>query len=413
MWLSPFVLLLVSIAVAPLVLPKYWDRYSFLVCLALSALVCGYYFLGRHDSARVGHALSEYASFIVVVGSFYTVAGGIHLRARSHCSPMVNTLFLLFGAVLANVVGTIGASMLLIRPWIEMNKARFAGFHLAFFIFVISNIGGALLPVGPPLLLGYENGVPFLWPLFQLWKAWSVAMFFLLVVFYLIDRRNFRAAGRPAGSSPSDRERWHIFGKRNAFLMAILLVALATLPSPQRELVMLGTALASYVVTPRRIHQSNGFTFTPLLEVAALFIGIFGTMIPVFDLVEAHAADIGVQTPSGFFWITGLLSAFLDNAPAYLTFFTQALALHGHSIHRTADVAAFLRANANLLVGISLGATFFGACTYIGNGPNLLVKAVSDHLKMPTPTFFGLLFRYALPVLLPLFAGIGLLFLRG
>ncbi len=414
-WLLPFGILLVSIALAPLIFREHWERYYYWVCLSLSAIVCGYYAFFRRDVARVEHALSEYGSFIVVVGSLYTVAGGIHLRARDHCTPAVNTMFLLLGALLANVVGTIGASILLIRPWIEMNKTRFTGFHLAFFIFLVSNIGGSLLPVGPPLLLGYENGVPFLWPLLQMWRPWSVVMLVLLSVFYCIDRRRFHSVEVRAKPSSvgRERERWRIFGKRNVVLMAILLVALAFLTSPRREIVMLATALTSYFATPRRLHQANAFTFLPLKEVAALFFGIFATLIPVLDLVQSHARDVGLGTPVGFFWVTGVLSAFLDNAPAYLTFFTQALASHGGSLDRAGDVAAFLRAHGDLLVGISLGATFFGACTYIGNGPNLLVKAVADSLKMPTPGFFGFLLKYSLPVLLPLFVLITVLFLRG
>ena len=413
-WLSPFVVLLGSIALAPVLLRQHWERFYYWVCFGLSAIVCGYYVFLRGDTARVEHALAEYGSFIVVVGSLYTVAGGIHLRARSHSSPAVNTVFLLLGALLANVVGTIGASLLLIRPWIEMNKARFTGFHLAFFIFLVSNIGGSLFPVGPPLLLGYESGVPFLWPLLRVWKPWSMMMVVLLCIFYCVDRQKFQAVDVNAGSSSFDpeRERWHIFGKRTTVLMAILLAALAYLTSPRREIVMLATAVTSYFATPRRLHEANAFTFLPLKEVAALFLGIFATLIPVLDLVESHARDLGVTSPAGFFWVTGVLSAFLDNAPAYLTFLTQALALHGGSLKHPGDVAAFLREHGDQLVGISLGATFFGACTYIGNGPNLLVKAVADSQKLPTPGFFGFLFKYSVPVLLPLFALITVLFLR-
>ena len=404
----PFALLLIAVALAPLILRRHWERHYFKFCSALAAFIFGYYCFVRDDTHRAVHAVSEYLSFMMVVGSFFVVAGGIHVRPRSQCRPLTNTLFLLGGALLASLIGTIGASMLLIRPWIEMNRTRFAGFHLAFFIFIISNVGGLLLPVGPPLFLGYQNGVPFLWSLVRLWPHWLFITGVLLSVFYFVDLRKWRTSSFLDTDSHS--EKWRLFGRRNFVFMSILIVALVALPSPARELAMIAAAIASYFITPRHVHQANAFTFLPLQEVAALFLGIFGTMIPVLDYVQLHAADLGVKTDGQFFWVTGMLSALLDNAPTYLMFFAAALGLHGLDMNNTKDVASFLAHNDHSLIAISLGATLFGALTYIGNGPNLLVKAIAQNVNMPTPSFFSFVFKYAAPVLLPLFALLTLVF---
>jgi Na+/H+ antiporter NhaD/arsenite permease-like protein len=290
-----------------------------------------------------------------------------------------------------------------------MNRARFSGFHLAFFIFVVSNIGGALLPVGPPLFLGYLNHIPFLWPLLRCWPHWLVAIAALLSIFYILDRRHF---GGSITVPDRGAEKWHCFGKRNFILMGILLAALIMLPPVWRETVMAACAIASYYWTPARVHQANAFTFAPIKEVAWLFFGIFATMIPVLDYVEMHARDLGVQTPAQFFWATGLFSALLDNAPAYLTFLAGALGLHGLDMKNANDMAEFVARSSHSLIAISLGATFFGALTYIGNGPNLLVRAIAQSAKVPTPGFFGFIFKYAVPVLLPIFALLSILFFR-
>jgi Na+/H+ antiporter NhaD/arsenite permease-like protein len=345
-----------------------------------------------------------------VVASFFTVAGGIHVRARRRCGPLANLLFLFVGALLANVIGTIGASMVLIRPWIEMNKTRFAGFHLAFFIFVVSNIGGALLPVGPPLLLGYQKGVPFLWPLVRLWPCCLLVTALLLAIFHFIDRRSCARSIELA--TPSPAETWRIFGKWNFLFLLILLAALIALPAPWRELAMILTAVISYFTSPGHVHQANAFSFLPLKEIGALFLGIFGTMIPVLDYVELHAQHLGLKTDLEFFWSTGLLSALLDNAPTYLTFFAGALGWHGLDMNNAEDITIFIARSDHALVAVSLGATFFGALTYIGNGPNLLVRAVAQNLNVQTPTFFGFLFKYAAPALLPIFILLSFLWFR-
>ena len=408
----PFGVLLIAIALAPIIFKHHWERHYHRVCLVLAAIVCGYYVFVLNAGPRVLHAAFEYFSFIAVVGSFFVVSGGIHLRPKSRARPSTNVLFLFLGALLANVIGTIGASMLLIRPWIQMNKTCFSGFHLAFFIFVVSNVGGALLPVGPPLILGYLKGVPFAWPLLRCWPHWLVTLGLLLPISYLGDLINFRAARIPNAQEPDKSQGWHCRGKRNFFFMSILLLALIGLPPIWREAVMVVVAIISFHATPVRIHQANAFSFAPLKEVGWLFLGIFGTMIPVVDYAELRAADLGLHSDLHFFWATGILSALLDNAPTYLTFFAAALGLHGLDMNNAAQVSEFIARHDHYLVAISLGATFFGALTYIGNGPNLLVKAIAENMKVPTPGFFSYMFKYAIPVLLPIFALISLLFFR-
>jgi Na+/H+ antiporter NhaD/arsenite permease-like protein len=412
--LLPFAALLFSIALAPLILRHHWERHYHKVCLGLSAITSLYYIFALNSGTRVLHAGLEYVSFMVAVGAFFVVAGGIHLRVRSQGRPAVNTLFLLGGALLGNIIGTTGASMLLIRPWITMNRNHFAGTHIAFFIFTVSNIGGALLPVGPPLFLGYLKGVPFWWALQRCWLPWAVTLAAVLIVFYVIECVRFRRiALRRDGESDAGRAaNWHCDGATNFIFILAILATLIAAPAGWRELIMLSIVVAAYVLTPRQIHRANEFTLTPIKEVAWIFLGVFGTMIPVLDYMEMHAGKLGLSSDLQFFWGTGVLSALLDNAPTYLTFLAGALGLHGLSMDNGGQMAEFLAKHDHHLVAISLGATCFGALTYIGNGPNLLVKAIADHAKIPTPTFFGYAFKFAIPVLVPVLVLVSILFFR-
>ena len=404
----PFGGLLLALAIAPSLPGNRWQRHHGKICATFAALTISYYIFGLRAGSRVLHAGFEYASFIVVVGGFFVVAGTIHFRVRGRGTPALNTLFLFAGALLGSLFGTVGASMLLIRPWIALNRERFAGFHIAFFIFVISNIGGVLLPIGPPLLLGYLKGVPFLWTAQRCWLPWAVTLAALLIVFYLFDRLNFRRIKpeMPAG------EKWECAGAANFLAIAAMLGCLIIAPTGWRELLITAIATAAYWFGRPEIRQRNGFSFAPLKEIAWIFLGIFGTMIPVLDYMERHAGDLGLSSDFQFYWTTGALSAVLDNAPAYLTFFAGALGLHGLHIEDARQVAVFVAQHDHSLIAISLGATLFGALTYIGNGPNLLVKAIADHAGLPTPGFFGYIFKFALPILLPILALVSFLFLR-
>jgi Na+/H+ antiporter NhaD/arsenite permease-like protein len=403
----PFGTLLLAIAFGPLIAQHHWERHYHKLCIALAGVVCLYHLLVVPEAARVARAGIDFAAFIVVVGSFFVVSGGIHLRAKGPSGPLRNALFLLAGAVLANLIGTIGASMLLVRPWIAMNKGRIAPMHIVFFIFLVSNIGGALLPVGPPLFLGFLKGVPFWWTLQHCWQPWLVAVGLVLAVFFVLDRISFRPARK---SEESDLTKWSCDGARNFLFLFVLLGLLVVVPAGWREPLLVLTALGSYLGTPERIREANNFTFGPLKEVGWLFLGIFGTMIPVLEYMERSAGKLGLNSDAAFYWASGLLSGVLDNAPTYLAFFAAALGLHGLDINDPSHIAKFLAGGGRELIAISCSAAFFGALTYIGNAPNLLIKSIAEHAHVSTPTFLGYVWRFALPILIPIFALISIVF---
>ena len=462
----PFGLLLGTIAMAPLVAPKWWQRHYPKVALALAAITLSYYLLGLHQWTRVLHGGEEYVSFIMLIGSLYVVSGGIHIGVRGEATPHVNTLFLLVGAVLANFLGTTGASMLLIRPWIRMNKYRITAHHVVFFIFVVSNVGGCLTPIGdPPLFLGYLKGIPFWWVAEHCWPMWALGVGLLLAMFYAVDLLNYRRAPKPVREQVAEAaEQWRVEGLWNlVFLLLILVAVFINHPLFLREGIMLAAALGSWFTTRKHIHEANHFDFHPIQEVAILFIGIFATMMPALDWLQNNAARLGTPNPGLFYWACGCLSSMLDNAPTYLSFLSAAFGLfvdpeivtkvhalvqaHGAHLaelmgHQPGAIAntvaalekyhpvasasgnvstdqietAFLLGNAHLnayIVAISIGAVFFGAATYIGNGPNFMVKSIADRQNVPTPGFLGLVFKYSLPFLFPVLALTWLLFFRG
>jgi Na+/H+ antiporter NhaD/arsenite permease-like protein len=403
--MGPFGLLLLAIAFGPLIAQHHWERHYHKLCIALAGVVCFYHVFVVHQTTRVINAGTDYVIFMVVVGSFFVVSGGIHLRARAPSSPIRNTLFLFLGALLANLIGTIGASMLLIRPWIAMNRRRIAPMHVAFFIFVISNIGGGLLPVGPPLFLGFLKGVPFWWPLQHCWRQWLATVGSVLLVFFVLDLGASRKSNHE-----SELTRWSCAGAHNFIFLLAILGALIAVPAGWREPLMILIAVGSYLATPRRIREANSFTFAPLKEVGWLFLGIFGTMVPVLEYMEHSAGKLGLHTNFAFYWATGLLSGLLDNAPTYLVFFATALGLHGLDNNDSSHIAKFIFENGRELTAISLGATCFGALTYIGNAPNLMVKTIAEHARVPAPSFVTYIWKFAMPVLVPIFALMSILF---
>jgi Na+/H+ antiporter NhaD/arsenite permease-like protein len=411
----PFGLLLAVMAVAPIFTPGGWSRHYAKVTAGLAAITAGYYFLVLRAPERVLQAGHEYFSFIVLIGSLFVVAGGIHLGVRGQATPRVNTLFLLAGAMAANLFGTTGASMLLIQPWIQMNRGRVSAHHIVFFIFIVSNVGGCLTPVGdPPLFLGYLEGIPFWWVARHCWPMWAVAVGYLLALFYALDTRNYgraaRAARVQAAGPPGS---WSLEGLGNLVWLLLILGALFIAhPAYLRESLMAVAAAASYLTTKSSVHEANQFDLHPLREVAVLFAGIFVTMIPALDWLQTHAGRLGQPTPAFFYWASGSVSSVLDNAPAYLSFLHAACGLFVPP--ETVDPVQRL-ANSPLnayLLAVSLGAVFFGANTYVGNGPNFMVKAIAERQHVPIPGFLGFIFRYSLPCMGPMLVLIWLLFLR-
>jgi Na+/H+ antiporter NhaD/arsenite permease-like protein len=410
----PFAVMLLSIAVMPFVAHDWWEHHYPKVSVGLGAITTCYYLFVLRDGHRMLEVGHEYVSFIALIGSLFVAAGGIHISVKGEAKPWVNVLFLFVGAVLANLIGTTGASMLLIRPWIRMNRYRITAYHIVFFIFIVSNVGGCLTPIGdPPLFLGFLKGVPFLWVLEHCWIAWAIVVGLLLAVFIAIDLVNFRRAPVDVREELTGDESWGFQGLTNVLYLAAIIAAVLlnkVLPFPVPELIMVGAAFASLKTTPRQVHEANQFSFAPIMEVVWLFIGIFATMVPALDYLHLHAATLGLSKPMQFYWSTGLLSGFLDNAPTYLTFLAAATGAQGLDLNSPSDILRFIETDNHFLVAISLGAVFFGALTYIGNGPNLMVKSISSHLGVRPPSFFGYLFCYAVPVLLPIFALISILF---
>jgi Na+/H+ antiporter NhaD/arsenite permease-like protein len=424
--LLPFALLLALIAVMPLASARvkaWWEHNYWLVALALGGAVVGYY-LGRVDggSARVLHSAREYLSFILLIGALFVVAGGVHLKVKGEATPLQNVGFLFVGALLANVIGTTGASMVLIRPFIRMNKIRVSAHHVVFFIFLISNVGGALTPIGdPPLFLGYLRGVPFFWLTGHVLAQWLTTVGLILGAFYLFDRRSFQHAPRKIQEQIThDVDTWRFEGAINLLFLGLVIGAVF-LPDRYfvRELVMILAAVLSYTLTPPVVHAENHFSFGPIKEVAWLFLGIFATMMPALDYLGQHGSEIKLTRPAHYYFATGALSAVLDNAPTYVNFLklaevrtvgaTAPATDEGGS--ETAAVAALLERAPLLVVAVSLGAVFFGAMTYIGNGPNFMVKSIAQAAGVHTPNFVDYIVRYSLPVLLPILALSAWLFL--
>jgi Na+/H+ antiporter NhaD/arsenite permease-like protein len=407
----PFALLLAAIAIVPLRAPVWWSRHYGKISFVFGAITLGYYIFILQDAGRVLHTAHDYVSFIVMVGSLFVVSGGIHITVKGEATPLANVIFLLVGAIAANLVGTTGAAMLLIRPWIQMNRYRVTAHHIVFFIFIVANAGGCLVPLGPPLYLGFLQGVPFWWPLENCWPVWATGLGILLAVFYVLDRLNFIRARRAVREKETKKEKWRFNGLANLFFVAVILAAVfVDHPTFLREAIMLAAAIASYLTTKKSVHEANCFNFHPIREVAILFAGIFATMIPALDWLNQNAREVLGQNPSPgiFFWSAGGLSAVLDNAPTYLGFLSALSGLTGAH-----DTGELLSHDSLRLTAISVGSVFFGAATYIGNNPNFMIKAIAEEQKIRVPGFLGYIFKCALPFLLPTLITIWVLFFCG
>jgi Na+/H+ antiporter NhaD/arsenite permease-like protein len=399
----PFVFMLLVIAVFPLWIPQWWEsnRHKLLVGCLLSLPVLVLYIVRQPGALlRMGE---EYVSFIVLLAGLYVISGGVRLHADLVATPLTNTGFLAVGSVLASVIGTTGASMLLIRPLLQTNRQRTRVKHtVIFFIFTVSNIGGMLTPLGdPPLFLGYLQGVPFTWT-FRLWPHWLLMLVALLLVYFVWDSTQYvRERVEAIRRDRARVEPLRVRGALNALWLGGVVVAVAFLREPLRELAIVALTAISLWQTPREIRRANGFTSYPIVEVAVLFFGIFLTMIPALELLRSRGHELGVREPWQFFWAAGALSSFLDNAPTYLTF----LAL-GQGLELGTDVVGVPSA---ILVAISVGAVAMGANTYIGNAPNFMVKSIAEEARVKMPSFFGYMLYSGL-VLIPLFVAVTVVF---
>ena len=431
----PFAGILLSIAVFPLVAPHFWHHHFPKISAAWTVIFAvPFLFLYRgqafHEILHI--YLLDYFPFIILLWGLYTIAGGIHIKGTMKGTPIVNVMILFIGTMLASWVGTTGAAMIMIRPILKANQERKHKVHLIiFFIFLVANIGGSLTPLGdPPLFLGFLHGVSFFWTL-NLFPNMMFCVAFLLILLYIWDSFLYRQEGiKP--DIVTEKEPIKIEGALNfLFLLGVVAGVLFSGMVHLGELTVLGVhvplqnwardfwiilmGILSLRLTAKATRQANEFSWFPIKEVAFLFAGIFMTIIPALAILKA--GDKGalamlikaVVTPNDFFWVTGALSSFLDNAPTYLTFFNTALGKLGLSeeIIRTGFAAGTIEAQypsfIALLKGISIGAVFMGANTYIGNAPNFMVKSIAEESGINMPSFFGYMIKYSIPILIPLF----------
>jgi Na+/H+ antiporter NhaD/arsenite permease-like protein len=424
-WALPFVAMLLSIATGPLLFPKFWHRHygKIAACWSVLALaaVAAFHGVPAAAAAFVHAMLAEYLSFIVLLFALYVVAGGILVTGNLRGTPLVNTALLGIGTLIASLVGTTGAAMILIRPLLRANEARAQKAHVViFFIVLVANVGGALTPLGdPPLFVGFLRGVNFFWTAQHLWIQTTIVALPILILFFLIDAVLGRKDAPPETHRPLDLR---IRGKINLILIAFIIGAIlgsavwkpgiafdiygtdVALENAARDAALIAIALASLRLTPNEHRAANGFTWGPIREVAKLFAGIFVTIIPVLAMLQAgrdgaFAWLLRVVTePDGtphevaYFWLTGALSAFLDNAPTYLVFFELA----------GGNAANLMGPLAGTLAAISMGAVYMGALTYIGNAPNFMIYAIAQERGVKMPSFFAYSLWVAL-ILVPLF----------
>ena len=441
-WVTFFVLLLLCIAILPLVIEHWWESnlHKAYVTAGIALPVLIYYAVV--DYHAIFHSLEEFFSFIVLLWSLYTISGGIVLRGNLKATPKVNTAFLAIGALIANIFGTTGAAMLLIRPLLRTNMERQYKKHIMiFFIFLVANIGGCLTPLGdPPLFLGFLRGVPFEWTL-KLWPIWITEIAILLVIFYIWDTKAYaKEKIQDKKLDVAHKVPLSIAGKWNFLLIGgVMAAVLLSTPihnfcksngiwqvgqgSPWRELIMIIMGLLSMKITRKVLRKENNFNFVAIIEVAVLFAGIFITMIPALKLLNLHGSSLGVNEPWQFMWATGILSSFLDNAPTYLVFTSMGQSVTAAASGIAPDalmamtdpqkMAMFIQHKESLLVGISIGAVFMGANTYIGNAPNFMVKVIADtagEQRIKMPSFFGYM-KYSALILMPTFVVVTLIYM--
>lgn len=431
-WLVlPFVLLLLMIATGPLFYAHHWHHNYPRYAVAFGLFVSAYYIFGLGNSTPVVHAIQEYIAFMALVASLFIAASGIYVKINARGAPLTNVVVLFCASVVSNLIATTGAAMLFIRAYIRLNKGRVRPYHIVFFIFTVANVAGALTPIGdPPLFLGFLRGVPFFWTFTHTWYIWLPTLVVLLSIFYVMDSRNKDRAPDPDPDQPV----LAVEG-RKSFLW-ILVIVLSVFLDPNvlswvprlnfgsihvpfgiREVIMIFAAVMAYRTADKTCLERNEFTFEPVREVGWLFLGIFATMQPALASIASfaqHNADsLGVGT---FYWATGLLSAVLDNAPTYLNFLSAAMGKFVMDVNDPLQVKAFaenVATSAHYLQAISVGAVFFGAMTYIGNAPNFMVKAIAESSGVETPSFVTYIVKYSLPILLPVYFLIYVIFFSG
>jgi Na+/H+ antiporter NhaD/arsenite permease-like protein len=434
----PFACMLLSIALFPLLAPGFWHHHFGKVS-AFWAAALGVPFLvafkgvALHEILHI--ILADYVPFIILLWSLYTVSGGILLKGALRGTPFVNLIMLGIGTVLASWMGTTGAAMLMIRPFLRANNYRKnRTFMVVFFIFLVANVGGSLTPLGdPPLFLGFLHGVSFFWT-FNILPHMVMVAALLLTIYFFLDSYYYRKEGLVAPEAEAEvKEPIKLVGVHNFIFLAgivgsVLMSGVVdwgevntlgihrSVQDWVRDGLLIVMGILSMVTTPVSVREDNDFTWFPIIEVAYLFIGIFITMIPCLLILKAGSKGAlaflinGVQLPAHYFWVTGGLSSFLDNAPTYLTFFNTALGSFYSEMTEAQAVPLLMSDKAIYLKAISAGAVFFGACSYIGNAPNFMVRSISEEAGTPMPSFFGYIAKYSLVFLIPSFVAVTLVF---
>lgn len=434
----PFACMLLSIALFPLLAPRFWHHHFGKVS-AFWAISLGLPFLIAYKGAAMHEilhiVLADYVPFIILLWALFTVSGGILLRGTLRGTPMVNTVLILIGTVLASWMGTTGAAMLMIRPFLKANDYRKnRAFMVVFFIFLVANIGGSLTPLGdPPLFLGFLHGVSFFWT-FKIIPHMLCAAILLLAIYFVLDSYYYRKEGLT--SAPPEegvKEPLKLEGIRNFIFLggivgSVLMSGIVdwgevntfgihrAVQDWVRDGLLILMGILSLIATSRKLRDDNEFTWFPIIEVAYLFIGIFITMVPCLLILKAGLKGelafliAAVKEPVHYFWITGTLSSFLDNAPTYLTFFNTALGSFYPGMAEAQAVPLLMTENATVLKAISAGAVFFGANTYIGNAPNFMVRSIAEEAGTPMPSFFGYMLKYSIVYLVPVFVVVTLIF---
>ncbi len=427
LWASiPFVIMLLMIAIGPLVAEHWWENNTHkLIVSCVLGIPTAIYLIWAGAVQNLEHAiLGDYIPFIVLLTALFVITGGIHLKGDIKAKPIVNTLFLAIGFVLASFMGTTGAAMLLIRPLLTTNQQRKYTTHtVLFFIGAVANCGGMLTPLGdPPLLLLYLRGASFTW-FFNLVPQWALVGALLLVVYFLLDSYYYKKEDWTALSADArEAQPLRITGCINLVYLVLVVISVAFI-NPQflpamgeadapvylkffREIVLVLLIFMSLYTTKKEVREANKFSWGPIIEVGVLFIGIFTTMTPTMAYLNAHAQELGLTQPWQFFYCAGALSSFLDNAPTAVAFHTVATGLP------VADGTTLVAGVPEIMLkAIAMGSVFFGAMTYIGNGPNFMVKAIAEENKVKMPSFFGYMIKFSLIVLLPIYIIVQLIFL--
>lgn len=433
-WLVlPFVIILLMIATGPLFYPQHWHHHFPKYSIGLGIVVAMWYVFAMKSSGPMVHAASEYLSFIALVASLFIAASGVFVHINARGTPRNNVILLFLASVVANLIATTGSAMLFIRAFMRLNKGRLKAYHIVFFIFLVANVGGALTPIGdPPLFLGFLRGVPFFWTLTHVWYIWLPTTALILAIFWVYDHRNKAKSPDPDPQLPTVS----VEGTKSFIWVAIIIVSvfidpnifpwvpdlheLLHVPFGIREVVMLVAAVFAYRTADPAALEKNEFNFEPIREVGFLFLGIFATMQPALQIISSFAEDHAESLSVGmFYWGTGFLSGILDNAPTYLNFVAAAMGKFGLDVNVASAVRDFALPGAAhpeswfFLQAISVAAVFFGAMSYIGNAPNFMVKAIAEANGVETPSFMGYILRYSIPILLPVYFVIFVIFYSG